>query len=103
MTKNEWRIAIPQHTPVDKQWMVLTMNHLKIHDGLAELSEFLALEGLGEMIRNHVIGWTTIDMQFFLVDAVGDEKVANIDVFCLLAAAQFGIFLEQDSSLVVLE
>ena len=79
------------------------MVNLKVHDGLVELCELLSLQWLGEAVHNHVIGQTMIDMQFFLVDVVSDEKMANVDVFSPLAAAQFSILLEQNGSLVVLE
>ena len=75
---------------------------MDVEDGVPELQELGALEGLGEEIGEHVVGRTEHYLGLALSDDIGDEEVSDIDMAGLLTARGPTVDLELDGALVVL-
>ena len=59
-----------------------------VHDKVAESSEFCPLQWLGKEISHHVVCGAVYDLDVAFVDAVGDEKIPDVDVTGTFTAAR---------------
>jgi hypothetical protein len=71
------------------------------HDLVAELLEEGALSGLCHKI-DHIAGVAPLDSELLLLYPVGNQIVADIDVFRALAAGGFAILFQQHGTTIVL-
>ena len=53
----------------------------KIHNDRTEFEKEFTLQGFGEEVRNHVLGWTVLHAEFTILDAIGDEIKTHVDIF----------------------
>lgn len=73
-----------------------------VHNQLAKLAEEFALKGLGKEISDHLLGGTVGNRKFLVVDPIGDEEEADIEMTSSFAAGTTTVALEKDRALVVL-
>ena len=66
------------------------------------LAKEATLDWFGEIITYNVQSGEVVYVEFSRRNAVGDEKISNVDVACLLATGCPSIFLQHHSTLVVL-
>ena len=79
------------------------MTHLLgIHDRGAVFGELGALQWFTGEVSRHVIGWTILDAQVVLVDAICNEEVSNVEVPGSFGGAGGSVGFEQDGTSVVL-
>ena len=74
----------------------------KIHEDLLKFDEDGTLERFGHEVSNHLFCGTVLHGEVTMGNAVGDEKVAHIEVSCALWAQQFAILFKEDGDVVVL-
>ena len=73
-----------------------------IHQFRAVSSESLTLFWLGENIYPHIFRAQMLNLDVALLNLIFNEEKLHFNVFCLLAARQLSINLQQDSTLVIL-
>jgi hypothetical protein len=67
----------PQHTPVILASILVRIN---IHDFVAEGSKLDALEGFGEVVRQHGLGWTVFNADFTIGHPIRHKEIPHINV-----------------------
>jgi hypothetical protein len=66
-----------------------------------EFAVEFALQGFGEEISDHLLPGTKLNRELIAVDAIGDERKWNIEMFGSLAAWLATILFEENGALVV--
>jgi hypothetical protein len=70
---------------------------------IPELVEEGPLQGLGEVVHNHLLCWTALNRDLFLADLIGDEIIPNIDMSSSFSAGRFPILFQLHGALIVLK
>ena len=78
------------------------MSGWEIHEGLSKFDEGSTLKWFGQEIGNHFLCWAVFHDEIIMGNAVGDEKVAHIEVSCALWTQHSAILFEKDGTAVVL-
>ena len=76
---------------------------VEIEDQGPELAKLGALERLGEEVTDRVLGGTIFYRNLLLLDAVGDEEAAHVNVLRPLRAGELAVPLHQNGTLIILE
>ena len=64
-----------QHTPVGQ-----SDEFLIAHDGTTVFLELAALKRLARIVTNHVISWTILYLEVFLVNTILDKIITNVNM-----------------------
>ena len=88
-----------QHTPVVSSDSVHGDHS---HDLVAEFVEKFALKRLGEVVRDHLFSRTVLYRNLLAGNAIGDEKITNVDVTGAFSTGGFPVLGEFDRALIIL-
>jgi hypothetical protein len=66
-----------QHTPVVPRD---STHGDHTHNLVPELVEKLALKWFSEVVGDHLFGWAILNSHFLASDAIGNEKISNVNV-----------------------
>jgi hypothetical protein len=72
------------------------------HDLITELVEEFALKRLGGIVGNHLFGETIFDGNLLAANAIGDEKITNLDVAGAFSTRRLAVVREFDCTLIIL-
>jgi hypothetical protein len=72
------------------------------HDLIPELVEKFALKGLGEVVGHHFFRGAVLDRNLLAGNAIGDEKISNVDVAGSFPTGGLTVVGELDHALIIL-